>query len=183
MYDHAIPMTERPLVFTDLETTGLSAQDHEIIELGAVITTPDLEVIGEIDYKIRPEHIENAQPEALAVNGYRAEDWGGAIALGDALYQYGKSAENAMFVAHNPTFDWPFVQEGFRKAGIESPLDYHRIDTFTMAWFALRKQGLDRFNQDNVSAHLGIPVEARPHRAINGARQTFAVYKRLIELA
>ena len=71
------------LAFVDVETTGLNPDTHEIIELGCVIVSqegvgsgkPSFKIIGEIDIKIKPEHIENADPVALRVNGYDEVDW------------------------------------------------------------------------------------------------------------
>ena len=43
---------------------------HEIIEIGCVITTPRLEIIEKFELKIKPKHIEDADPIALKINHY-----------------------------------------------------------------------------------------------------------------
>lgn len=59
-------MTDRPLAFTDVETTGLDPHIHEIIEIGLVLVEhKDLTVVEELNLKIKPEHIETATAEAL----------------------------------------------------------------------------------------------------------------------
>ena len=55
-------MKKHNLAFIDIETTGLNLLKHEIIEIGCVLTTPELKVIEEFELKIKPEHIENADP-------------------------------------------------------------------------------------------------------------------------
>ena len=40
-------MRKHNLAFIDVETTGLNAMKHEIIELGCVLAKPDLEIIEE----------------------------------------------------------------------------------------------------------------------------------------
>ena len=50
-------MRRHNFAFIDIETTGLNVLAHEIIEIGAVITTPDLEVIEEFELKIKPQNL------------------------------------------------------------------------------------------------------------------------------
>ena len=55
-------MRKHNLAFIDIETTGLNLLKHEIIEIGCVLTTPDLKVIEDFELKIKPENIEECQP-------------------------------------------------------------------------------------------------------------------------
>jgi DNA polymerase-3 subunit epsilon len=180
--DRDLSIYKRPIAFTDIETTGLNATQHEIIEIGAVITRHDLEIIDEIDIKVRPEHIETASPKALEINGYSKERWLGAVSLCEALQEYSSKTTNALFHAHNPTFDWKFIEKGFEETGVENQLDYHRLDNFSIAWHALKNVGLEKLNQENLAEHLGLKPEPAEHRAINGARLSFEIYKRLMRL-
>lgn len=174
-------MAGRAIAITDIETTGLDPMVHEIIEIGLFVVNQDtLEVMDKIDLKVRPEHIETAQAAALKVNGYRAEDWNGAISLKEAMILFGEKTCGAIFCAHNVTFDWFFVHEAFRKTGVKNELDYHRIDLFTLAWAKLQKKGLEHFTMNAVAKYLGIPEEPSPHRAINGAALAGEIYKKLM---
>ena len=47
-------MRKENLAFIDIETTGLNMLKHEIIEVGCVLATPELEVIEEFELKIKP---------------------------------------------------------------------------------------------------------------------------------
>src|SRR3989338_2451792 len=58
-------MRKHNFAFIDIETTGLDVINHEIIEIGCVLTTPELQVIEEFEMKIKPEHLENADPVSL----------------------------------------------------------------------------------------------------------------------
>ena len=78
-------MKTHNLAFIDIETTGLNFLKHEIIEIGCVVTTPNLEIIEEFELKIKPENIENADPVALKVNHYNSSDWEGAMSLEKAI--------------------------------------------------------------------------------------------------
>ena len=65
-------LKEAPLAFTDLETTGDIFTKHEILEIGLVVVNQKtLEVIDELNLKIKPLYIENVVPAALAKNGYK----------------------------------------------------------------------------------------------------------------
>ena len=70
-----IPVNERDLCFFDTETTGFEL-DKELLEIGAVrVKANTFEKLSEIDIKIKPQHIENATPEALQVVGYDEKEW------------------------------------------------------------------------------------------------------------
>lgn len=176
-------LNERPLAFTDLETTGDVFGVHEILEIGLVVVSQkDFEVLEELNIKTKPLHMENAVPAALDKNGYRAEDWAEALPLKKTIEQYAEKTKGAIFVAYNATFDWGFMNQAFRETGVEDKMDYHRLDVLSMAWLKLRERGLDRWGLSKVAAYLGIPEEPLPHRAINGARLALEVYKKLLEV-
>lgn len=175
------PIFKRNLAFTDIETTGLDPMNYEIIEIGLVVVRQDtLEVLDELNVKIKPKNPDHMDPGAVERNGYRKEDWEGAGNLKDAILQYSEKTKNAIFCAYNATFDWPFMLEAFRKTGVKDTMDYHRLDIFTLAWEKLQKEKLESLGLSSVSEHLGLVTEPVPHRAINGARSSLEVYKKLI---
>ncbi|MBI2591220.1 MAG: 3'-5' exonuclease [Candidatus Brennerbacteria bacterium] len=172
---------ERPIAITDVETTGLDPTIQEIIEVGLVLVNQQtLEIIDTLDVKVRPKHLETATEFALKLNGYNAIDWHNALALQAVMLIYSAKAKDAIFCAHNVTFDWSFILKAFNKTGVENLMDYHPIDLFTMALMKLRNSGLEKFNMNEVAKYLGIPEEPMPHRAINGAMTAYEIYKRLV---
>jgi len=175
---------QRPLAITDVETTGLDFKIHEIIELGLlVVNQKTLEVVDEFETKIKPANIETAEPKALQLNGYNEQDWVNALDLGYVMGVYSKKTREAIFLAHNVTFDWSFIFEAFRKTNAANLMDYHRVDLFTCAWAkASRLPGLKKFNLDELCKYFGIPPEPVPHRAINGVRNELKVLKKLLEI-
>lgn len=174
---------ERPYAITDVETTGLDFRVHEIIEIGMVLAHPDtLDTLDTFEIKVAPEHIETASERALKINGYDPQNWQGAVSLKEATEKYAEKTKNAVFVAHNITFDWGFIDEAFKKTGVKNLMDYHRIDTWTAAHERLRKSGLDKFSLQDLCVHLGIPPEPPVHRAINGALKVREVYQKLRSL-
>lgn len=173
---------ERPLAITDIETTGLDPIGHEIIELGLVLVDQKtLSILTQWSVKIKPEHIDTATEEALNVNGYTKALWEDAYAPKMAMKVYAKKTKDAIFVSHNVTFDWSFVYEAFTKHDVESLMDYHRLDLFSIAW-GLKPKGLLKYNLVGLCEYFGIEKESDPHKAINGALKAHEVLKKLRSL-
>jgi DNA polymerase III alpha subunit (gram-positive type) len=173
---------ERPLAFTDVETTGLDSGTHEIVEIGMILVEQkSLRIIDTFEVKVHPLHIETASEFALKLNGYNPEEWRFALSLEYAMELYADKTKSAIFCAHNVTFDWAFIDAGFKKSGVNNLMDYHRIDLFTAAFRELRNSGLQKFNQNEVAKFLGIPEEPLPHRAINGVWTAYHIYRHLTQ--
>jgi DNA polymerase III epsilon subunit-like protein len=54
----------------DVETTGLVAGHHEVVDLGIVYTTANGEVLDRWYRRIQPHHPERTSPEAAKINGF-----------------------------------------------------------------------------------------------------------------
>ena len=181
--DMSDSLTSRSIAITDIETTGLNPKLHEILEIGLlVIDQQSFQVIDTLNFKIKPEHIEAASQESLAVNGYKESDWKDAITLNEAMRVYSDKTKKAIFCSHNVTFDWSFINEAFSQTGVANQMDYHRLDLLTIAWTALANKSVRFFNLNRLASYLGIPEEPTPHRAINGARTAYEVFKKLVSM-
>ncbi len=168
------------IAFTDFEMSGLDPLRNDIVEFGVIVADADtLEIIGEMDRKVRMEHPENANPESLIFLGYRDELWKDAISIREALEQYNALARGALFAAWNTPFDWTFLAEAYRRTGIKNPLDYHSLDVTAIAYEKLRHDPDFTLKLTYACKRLGIEKEPMPHRAINGARTVYEVYKKL----
>jgi len=172
---------DRPLAFTDVETTGLDETQHEIIEIGLVLADQrTLDVIAKMNVLVKPEHIERAEARALEVNGYDEEKWRDAGPLKDAMDVYAQMTRNAMFIAHSVTHDWAFIKAAFRQTGVMNQMDYHRIDLWTVAYEALKDAAdCHSLRLKDICSFLGVPEEPMPHRGINGALSALEVYRQL----
>lgn len=176
----SLEIFEHPIAFTDVETSGLDAVKHEILEIGLVLVDQKTgEVVDTLNIKVRPEHIETADETALKINGYNAVDWQDASSISQAIALYGEKAKDAIFCSHNVTFDWSFIAEAFKKAGLKSTLDYHRLDLFTLIWAKTKNSNIESFNLSKVARFFGLPEEALPHRAINGARTAHEIFMKI----
>jgi len=175
-------MKKHNLAFVDIETTGLDIIEHEIIEIGCVLTTPDLKVIEEFELKIKPEHIENANPASLKVNHYKAEDWEEALTLRAAMKIFSEKVKDCIMVGQNIAFDSGFIEHAFSKLNITNSMHYHRLDTISIAWAKLHNdKDLEHFSLREMCLRFGIKNE-HAHTGLSDARATYELYKKLMSL-
>lgn len=169
---------DRPLAITDIETTGLDASIHEIIELAVLIVDQrTFKILDRYQTRIRPAHIRTGAKRALQVAGYTDAAWRQAVPLQAALEVYADKAEGAAFCSYNVYLAYSFMDAGFKLTGVEDPTDYHRLDLFSLAWTRL---GLASPTLDSISKRLGITPEPLPRRAMAGAIKQLEVLKTLL---
>lgn len=175
-------MRKHNLAFVDIETTGINVIEHEIIEIGCVITTPRLKVIEKFELKIKPKHIENANPTALKINHYDPKNWVSALTLQNAIKILSKKSENCIMVGQNVSFDSGFLEYAFAKTKIKNSMHYHKLDTISIAWAKLnKKKNITHFSLREMCLYFGIENK-NPHSALSDAYATYELYKKLMKL-
>ncbi|MEI6280416.1 MAG: 3'-5' exonuclease [bacterium] len=175
-------MRKHNFAFIDIETTGLNLLKQEIIEIGCVLTTSNLEVIEEFELKIKPRQIENADPVALKVNHYNEKDWKDGIDLKKAIEIFSKKVADCIMVGHNVSFDAGFLEYVFNETNTTNTMHYHKLDTISVAWAKLHKdRDFEHFSLRELCLRFDIKNE-RAHSALSDARATFELYKKLMEL-
>ncbi len=178
-------MRNENLIFVDVETTGTDPEKHEIIELAYILVKQDkgnFSVIEEREMKIKPEHIENAEPTALKVNGYDEAQWIFANTLSEAMKVFSEKSDGAIMVAQNVTFDYSFIERALTKTGMKNEMFYAKLDTISMAYAKLFKDPrAERFNLHRLCEYFGIHNE-KSHTALADTRATFEVFKKLMSL-
>lgn len=168
------------VAIVDLETTGLDAYVHEIVDIGAIIfdsKTPDEYEI--IDCRVKPIHLETADPAALKVNGYNAAEWESAPTITEGLQLLQQKASGAIFISYNVTFDWSFIQQAYKNSPLRNPFNYHKFCLMTLAWSRLPHAQSLKLRE--ICALLDIPPEPEIHKALNGAKRAFEVYKKIMQ--
>lgn len=181
-------MKKNNLAFVDIETTGFDPDKHEIIEIGLVLVKQlgddgnKFEVLEEVELKIKPERIEDADPQALKVNGYEPSQWIFANTLEQAMKIFSEKTENAIFTAHNLTFDYSFIDRAFKKTAIENKMFYPKLDTISVAYAKLHNNPqVEKFRLQKLCEYFGIKNE-RAHTALADAKATFLIYEKLMNL-
>ncbi len=175
-------MRKHNLAFIDIETTGLNVIKHEIIEIGCVLTTPDFKVIEEFELKIKPEHVEYADPVSLKISHYNEIEWVDAKTLAEVMKIFSLKVKDCIMVGQNVAFDSGFLEYAFSKMNIQNSMHYHRLDTISIAWAKLHKEpDLEHFSLREMCLRFGI-INEKAHTALSDARATFELYKKLMSL-
>ncbi len=176
------PMRDRPLLFLDLETTGLNPGTNEITEIGALLVSPgDFKILETFQTRVMPTHLETASPEALVIGHFDLEIWKKeAIALEPALKRLSEIGQKSILAGFNLTFDWAFLQTAFNQVGMEDPFYYHRYDVMSAAFSVLYDEpGLTKFSLSEMCRFFNVTNRAA-HTAFADAEATFEVYLGLV---
>jgi DNA polymerase III alpha subunit (gram-positive type) len=176
------------LAHLDVETTGLVAGYHEMIDLGIAYTDLDGRVRDSLFLRIMPRHPERTSDGARRVNGFDADRWRARGALSPeaavdslrAFHQRVAAGRSVMLVAFNSHFDSAFLDHLFRaRTGTWRELyHYFVLDIPSMAW-AL---GMRHLTGAELSRALGVADEPRvadDHTGITGAMLNVRIYQAL----
>lgn len=172
--------SDRPLAIIDLETTGLDAGIHEILDLALLIVDQDsLKITDRYSARVTPRNIKSAAKRALDVVGYSPNTWRTSVPLEAALEIVSEKASKAILCSSNIYLTRSFLDEAFRRCGVEDSTSYHHIDLMSMAWSRAPELELTRLTMESLCRKLGITPEPVPRRALNGARIQLAVLRQL----
>ena len=147
-------------VVFDLETTGVSAQNDEIIEISA-LKVKQGEVTETFSTLINPGR--SIPYQATKVNGITDKMVEEAPAIKEVLSEFLEFIEDEVLVGHNiRTFDLKFVERATQEAfGRKIENDF--IDTLPMSRSCLPQ--LKYYKLTDIAAHFKIAVEGA-HRAL-----------------
>ena len=174
-------LDELNLAFVDIETTGLSELEHEIIEIGAIIYDPRQEkVIDEYESKVMPSHIHTAQTKALEMNGYANNPGLYTNSLNSALIKLNSIVKGCMIIGQNIEFDLKFLRKAMSDLGIEPSFDRHRkLDLMAMAWFAVKDTDIKGMSLEKLCDHFDIS-NVGAHGALTDCKRALGVYLSLV---
>ena len=160
-------------VVFDIETTGFSPTVNNIIEIGAVKISEG-KIVDRFSTFVNPkEPIPYRIEKLTGINDAMVED---APFINDALTQFSKFCEGAVYVAHNANFDMGFIKAKEEAAGIVRQYSY--VDTLGMARLLVPE--IARFKLDNLCKFFKISLENH-HRAVDDAEATAHIFLKLIE--
>lgn len=121
----------REIIF-DTETTGLSADEDRIIEIGAVELENRFPTGRTFHRFINPGN-RRVHPDALAIHGISNEQLANEKPFADVVAEWLDFSDGASLVAHNAKFDVGFFNAEYARIGM-APIDPSRIiDTLAIA--------------------------------------------------
>ncbi len=155
-------------VVFDIETTGLKARFHELIEIAGVKVSGG-KITERFSEFVKPTT--EILPHITELTRITNEMVSGADNAQNVLSRFVEFAKGCVLVAHNANFDVGFLKRYAEKFGI--PFDFCYVDTLGLS----RKlvTNIKRHRLDRVAKALGIPFEGH-HRAINDAEVTAKIF-------
>ncbi len=165
------------LIVFDLETTGLSAANDRIIEIGAV-KIKNGEIIDEFDIFVDPE--QSLTEEIVKLTNITDKMLEGAPSESEALEKFYEfcGGDDAVLIAHNAKFDTSFMKVAARRC--KRPYNFTSVDTLIIAR-ALYPE-LKSFKLGKLADHLKVG-EFQAHRACDDARALAQIFFKMVEKA
>ena len=170
------PLRAVTFVVFDLETTGGSAGEDTVTEIGAVKVCGG-EVLGEFATLVDPER--GIPPQVVALTGITQFMVTGAPTMGRVLPAFLEFAAGAVLVAHNSGFDISFLKAACQRYGYPWP----RPAVVCTVKLARRVLTRDEAPSCRLSALSALfRTSTRPnHRALADAKATVEVLHGLLE--
>jgi DNA polymerase-3 subunit alpha (Gram-positive type) len=170
----------------DTETTGLSADYHEIIEI-SIIRAEDKHQITKF---IKPDFPQRASPEALKITNKSFKD----LLKGEAkeavvesinkfLAEDSSSPEHRVFVAHNAPFDRRFCHALWSSVNKIFPANSW-LDTKSLAKSVLIKQGNSKpkdLTLKGAMEQIGAKAYEGAHNALIDSRNCYLLWKKAMD--
>jgi DNA polymerase III epsilon subunit family exonuclease len=161
-----------PIVVFDLETTGLSPEHDQIIEIGAQKIVEGA-VVAEFSTLIScPRKLSRAVAQLTGISDQMLV---GQPELEGVIEDFLTFIDGCILVAHNASFDMGFIRATCKRFGIE--LTWPVMCTLKLARELL--PDLARKNLDTLAEHFGLDFEAR-HRSIGDVKVTAAVLSEML---
>lgn len=171
-------MLPETYVVVDLETTGLSPDTHEIIEIGAVMVK-ERHVVAQFQALVQTQ-LAKIPPSVEKLTGLTNEmlvSEGKELAL--VLQEFLNFAADYPVVSHNANFDYQFIRSACARCNL--PLFSNRsVDTVVLSRRLIRD--VDNYKLTTLLEHFGIEAK-QAHRSINDCLATHKLYEKLIEIA
>jgi len=170
----AQPLGGEYIVF-DLETTGLSALNDRITEIGAV-KVKNYEVTEAFQTFVNPGMA--IPPQVVTLTGITDEmvkDAPDEKTALEAFFEF--CGECRLLVAHNANFDMSFLRAAMSRTKIKCELNY--IDTLIMARSLFTD--IKKHTLDNVAAHLKVR-QNQHHRADDDARVLGEIFVKMLAI-
>lgn len=168
-------LPERYIV-VDVETTGLSVAEHEIIEIGAILVN-DRQIEGKFHSLVKikakiPQSITTLTGLSDKILQQEGRE------LSQVLTEFLVFAGDLPAISHNAEFDYGFLRAACENCGL--PLFSNQcIDTLALARRYV--ENIENYKLETLLNHFGIEVSG-VHRSTEDCLSTKHLYEKLIEI-
>src|SRR5579871_1497372 len=168
-------LTDLEYVVVDVETTGLVAGRHRLIEVAGLRVRGGM-VVDAFQQLINPQH---RLPRFIsAFTGITQAMVNAASSVDEVLPAFFAFLDDAPIVGHNVGFDLGFL--GYEAVRLGYPLATDGLDTIRLARRLI--PGIRHLKLDTLARQVGVVVRDR-HRALGDAQITLEVFQHLLALA
>lgn len=172
---------EKKLAVIDLETTGLSSQRHEIIEVGLILYSQKTnKILKKWCKKVKPLHIKTASAKALEINGYLKNKNKYTGDIKSVMSELNGLTKGCILVGQNVSFDISFINKAMNRHNIRPAFDRRYVELYGLAWPHI-KDKLDNMSLKALCAYFNISNK-NAHSALVDCERTLEVYKCLMGL-
>lgn len=166
---------EQGYVVIDVETTGLRANEHEIMEIAALHVV-DHQVVNTYSTLVRISALVSESIVSLTgIDNQMLNEEG--IPLAEAMQRFLAFVMDRRVVCHNAAFDYAFLKAACRKCHLPEFKNPY-ADTLQMAKHQL--DDVPDYKLATLAACLGIDMP-HAHRALNDCRATLELFEKLNE--
>lgn len=182
---------DRKICWLDLETTGLDAVRHGVIQIAGFIEVNG-SINGVFDFHVRPFPDQVIDLAALAVNGMPVckveafpvpfDVFRELVEMFSIYVDRWNASDRMFFAGYHAGFDERFLREFFRRCGDERFDDWFArpaLDVAVIAMDALGGQwnALSDHKLQTVAQYLDVCPDGRPHDALCDAKLAMDVYR------
>ncbi len=161
-------------VVLDLEMTGLSAKNDQIIEIGAV-KIKDNQIVGTMDCLVNPKC--KIPTRVVELTGITDEMVQSGLDRDEAVEKLLAFIDGQVLVGQNINFDYSFLKQW--AVNHKRPLEAKACDTLKLARMLLPSEQSKKL--ESLCEYFGIE-RAREHRALDDAVETWQIFEKLKEL-
>ncbi len=171
------PVSSERFAVVDVETSGLSAERHHVLQVGVVVVDGDGVVLDRYSSLIAPRSRWFFRVGPTKIHGIHRRDARRAPSGTAVLTELARRMEGARFVAHNAPFDLSFLRKASQEHGVPLPVN-HPLCTLRMSR-ALDPQRTMSHRLTDLCTRYGVQL-LRPHDALADADATAAILPHLL---
>jgi inhibitor of KinA sporulation pathway (predicted exonuclease) len=182
-------LPDRTFVIFDLEVTDLSVAETiggspEVIEVGGVKLSSDLETLGEFSRLVRPDRTDAITEFTTSLTGITVAMVEDALPWREVWREWADFTEfNQSRLASWGQSDPGWLRAAYRRAGVGYPHADVAVDvlSLTYGFAALYGYNIRGWSLAAACERFGVERKGRRHRALPDARSVAALLQRLSE--